>query len=173
MVPSRMDNLPRLPEDPPGWHERETTGAGYPLMGSSPAERADSQRRAARIKEQAMRSHPFQPSGHDQRFCGFMGPAAVLRGSGGVSWAMRTECGYPADCHPEAGEAGSSVLMVTSQGTLPSGLCGDRGQHVPHEHDSPTLGTFWCTADQREREPGRSEWLRRGHGAEADGGSRE
>lgn len=40
---------------------------------------------------------------------------------------------------------------------LPRGLCGDRAEHAAHIHDSATLGTFWCTADPDDREPGRSE----------------
>lgn len=43
----------------------------------------------------------------------------------------------------------------------PEGLCGDRGDHAPHIHHSPTLGSFWCTADQSQREPFRSEQLRK------------
>lgn len=36
---------------------------------------------------------------------------------------------------------------------LPQGLCGDREEHEPHRHESPSLGTFWCTADQTHRLP--------------------
>lgn len=39
----------------------------------------------------------------------------------------------------------------------PEGLCGNRAEHPAHLHDSPSLGRFWCTADQSQREPGRSE----------------
>lgn len=42
-------------------------------------------------------------------------------------------------------------------GEMPVGLCSERGDHVPHVHESLTLGRFWCTADQLTREPGRSE----------------
>lgn len=42
-------------------------------------------------------------------------------------------------------------------GAVPGGLCANREDHAPHVHDSATLGTFWCTADQSQREPGRSE----------------
>lgn len=55
--------------------------------------------------------------------------------------------------------------MSTDHGTVfsqprdqgPLGLCGDRGQHLPHLYESATLGRFWCTADQSHREPFRSE----------------
>ena len=39
----------------------------------------------------------------------------------------------------------------------PEGLCADRRPHVPHLHESPSLGRYWCTADEGQREPGRSE----------------
>lgn len=43
---------------------------------------------------------------------------------------------------------------------LRNGLCADRADHEPHEHVSDSLGRFWCTADQSQREPLRSERLR-------------
>lgn len=39
----------------------------------------------------------------------------------------------------------------------PEGLCADRTEHPAHLHESPSLGRFWCTADQSQREPWRSE----------------
>ena len=39
----------------------------------------------------------------------------------------------------------------------PEGLCGDRTEHTAHLHESPSLGRFWCTANESEREPGRSQ----------------
>lgn len=45
-------------------------------------------------------------------------------------------------------------------GAEPDGLCGDRAEHRAHLHESDSLGTFWCTADQDQREPGRSERAR-------------
>ena len=42
-------------------------------------------------------------------------------------------------------------------GREPDGLCGNREDHPPHLHDSKTLGVFWCTANQEDREPWRSE----------------
>jgi hypothetical protein len=41
----------------------------------------------------------------------------------------------------------------------PEGLCADRSEHPPHRHDSASLGRFWCTADQEQREPHRSQRL--------------
>lgn len=37
------------------------------------------------------------------------------------------------------------------------GLCANRSDHRAHLHDSGTLGRFWCTANQDDREPMRSE----------------
>lgn len=42
-------------------------------------------------------------------------------------------------------------------GEEPDGLCGNREKHPAHLHESATLGVFWCTARQQDREPGRSE----------------
>lgn len=39
----------------------------------------------------------------------------------------------------------------------PEGLCGNRAEHPAHLHESVSLGRFWCTADQSQREPWRSE----------------
>ena len=39
----------------------------------------------------------------------------------------------------------------------PEGLCADRTPHEPHLHESESLGRYWCTADESQREPGRSE----------------
>lgn len=99
--PDAEDSLARQDGEPSGWHRRETTTGGYPVMGSSPAERAEAIERVARIKAQAMRDHPFEPMERDARYCGYMGPAVVRGSKEYGSWAMRTECGYPPDCHPE------------------------------------------------------------------------
>lgn len=50
---------------------------------------------------------------------------------------------------------------VVGTGTEPDGLCADRTDHLPHLHDSATLGRFWCTARQSDREPYRSERRRK------------
>lgn len=49
---------------------------------------------------------------------------------------------------------------VIGTGEEPDGLCANKGDHRPHLHDSASLGRFWCTADQSQREPYRSERLR-------------
>ena len=95
--PSEVDTLPSSPEDPPGYHVREKTETGYPLMGSSPAEREEARQRAARIKRQAMRDHPFVGEG---TYC----EARIS------TWPQGTEetgmvtgwvgCGYGRDTHP-------------------------------------------------------------------------
>lgn len=51
---------------------------------------------------------------------------------------------------------------VLEPGTPRRGLCADRGEHEAHDHVSDSLGRFWCTADQDEREPWRSERARMG-----------
>lgn len=54
------------------------------------------------------------------------------------------------------------MLSAVGTGREPDGLCADRGPHRAHLHDSPSLGRFWCTANQSQREPGRSERVWRG-----------
>lgn len=44
---------------------------------------------------------------------------------------------------------------------LPHGLCPDRDDHEAHVHESATLGTFWCTADQTTRLPYAAEARRK------------
>jgi hypothetical protein len=41
--------------------------------------------------------------------------------------------------------------------SLPRGLCGNRGDHEPHEVLIGSLAPFFCEADQRKREPYASE----------------
>lgn len=36
---------------------------------------------------------------------------------------------------------------------LPEGLCGNRDDHEPHQHEGGSLGTFMCHADQGRRLP--------------------
>lgn len=80
---------------------------------------------------------------------------------------VRRAAGYAAQ---SSGSAISAAALVHALGELehvigtgeePDGLCGNRDDHRPHLHDSPTLGRFWCTADQDQREPHRSERRRR------------
>jgi hypothetical protein len=98
--PSELDGLPVSPEDPPGYHVREKTEGGYPLMGSSPAEREEARQRAARIQRQAMRDHPFVGEG---AYCEArittrtQGSAETGYVSGWVG------CGYGRDTHPTPG----------------------------------------------------------------------
>jgi hypothetical protein len=102
-LPSLEDTLPRLDTDPPDWHVRETTDDGYPLMGSSPAERADSVERLERIrKDSEITDHPFSGDGP---YC----QAMLDRGSiGGPATTgvirMSSQCGYTNDLHVPAGE---------------------------------------------------------------------
>lgn len=101
MRPEREDALERLADDPPGWHVREVIDLegepGYPLMGSSPAERYEALERGARIAGEAMRDHLFVGDGtHCEARIGFapMGSADTGRITG---WAG---CGYGRDTHP-------------------------------------------------------------------------
>lgn len=48
-------------------------------------------------------------------------------------------------------------LRGTESPLKPRGLCPDRNEHEAHPYYSDSLGGFWCTADQSQREPGRSE----------------
>jgi uncharacterized membrane protein YcjF (UPF0283 family) len=52
------------------------------------------------------------------------------------------------------------ALEALAYGT-PQGLCGNREEHEPHRHDSPSLGVFWCTADQMQRLPFAAERRRK------------
>ncbi len=51
----------------------------------------------------------------------------------------------------------ASLNQAVGTGEEPDGLCAVRTEHRAHLHDSPSLGRFWCTADQSQREPWRSE----------------
>lgn len=59
------------------------------------------------------------------------------------------------------GERERQVAELEAHQDYPKGLCGNRDEHAPHKHNSLTLGRFWCTADQMDREPGRSEFRRK------------
>jgi hypothetical protein len=97
MTPDVMDSLPRAEGEPDGWHLRETTETGYPLMGSSPAERADSVERMARIRAQAMRDHSFEGEGP---YCeARISFAPMGNPETGIITGWRG-CGYPPDLHP-------------------------------------------------------------------------
>ena len=104
-IPDAEDDLVRLDTDPPFWHVRETINNGYPLMGSSPAERAESDKRLARIRKAAdITDHPFIGGGpHCEAMldCGVVGDPAT---TGAIT--MSSQCGYPEDLHGLAGEVG-------------------------------------------------------------------
>ncbi len=51
--------------------------------------------------------------------------------------------------------------------TLPRGLCGNRGDHEPHQVTGSTVGPFWCTARQEDRLPYAAERHRAGPAPEA------
>jgi hypothetical protein len=96
------DSLERREGEPEGYHVRETVDTewctGYPLMGSSPAERAESLERGERIRRQAMRDHSFVGGGP---FC----TAMIEMGSAGSAETgvvtMAAQCGYPREAHPD------------------------------------------------------------------------
>lgn len=96
--PSEYDSIWIKPSDPPGWHVREKTTDGYPLMGSSPAERQDAAERTERARLAAMRDHPFVGEG---RYCAAMlGPRFSGNPATTGVVTMSIGCGYPADLHP-------------------------------------------------------------------------
>lgn len=61
---------------------------------------------------------------------------------------------YHAICH--WGECAARVAEGQPE-LLPVGLCDNRNDHKPHEHQSKTLGKFWCTAKQTSRLPHAAE----------------
>lgn len=61
---------------------------------------------------------------------------------------------YHAICH--WGECAARIAEGQPE-LLPVGLCSDKADHEPHEHDSKTLGKFWCTGDQHNRLPHAAE----------------
>lgn len=56
---------------------------------------------------------------------------------------------------------GSALPAVRPFPGLRRGLCALRDPHEGHEHHSTTLGRYWCTGDPLDREPERSQRLRR------------
>lgn len=53
-----------------------------------------------------------------------------------------------------------SVRNLAQLEGVPSGLCGRRDEHEPHDVLEGSLAPFWCHAVQSKREPGYSERLR-------------
>lgn len=95
------DSLERKEGEPEGYHRRETiTLESYPVMGSSPAERAESVARGEEIRRRAMRDHAFVGEGP---YCQAMIPQGVSGSPETGIVTMTAGCGYPRDTHPEAG----------------------------------------------------------------------
>jgi hypothetical protein len=97
---SPYDRIAVQPDDPAGWHVRERMDDGYPLMGSSPAERADARARQVQVRQQAMRDHAFEGEGPYCR--AWIGPSYAGNAETGLV-TMRVGCGYPRDTHPDQG----------------------------------------------------------------------
>jgi hypothetical protein len=98
------DSLERKEGEPEGYHVRETiTLEDYPLMGSSPAERAEAQERSERIRRAAMRDHQFVPGKTELDGCAAMLPAGSSGGPETGVLVMTAQCGYPEDAHPNEG----------------------------------------------------------------------
>lgn len=94
------DSLKRVEGEPEGYHRRETiTLADYPLMGSSPAERAEAAARTERIRREAMRDHVFVEG--DGPHCAAMLPAGSSGGPDTGTITMTAGCGYPRETHPD------------------------------------------------------------------------
>lgn len=92
------DSLERREGEPQGYHRRRTTETGYPLMGSSDAEREESHQRGIRIQRQAMRDHVFVGDG---RYCEAWRTLTDRMTAEG-RLVMRDQCGYGRDTHPDA-----------------------------------------------------------------------
>ncbi len=98
MRPSDEDKLERVEGEPPGWHVREKTETGYPLMGSSPAERQEARERAERLRQESMRDHSFQGEG---QYCERWSTPASSGGLDTGVVTMKSRCGYGRDTHPD------------------------------------------------------------------------
>lgn len=98
------DSLERREGEPVGYHRRRTTETGYPLMGSSDAEREEAHQRAIRIQRQAMRDHAFVGEG---QYCEAMLPMGVSGSPETGIITMTAGCGYGRDTHPEVVTGGS------------------------------------------------------------------
>ncbi len=53
------------------------------------------------------------------------------------------------------------VLALSYKPTRVKGLCGVKVEHLPHTVHTGSLAPFFCTANQEDREPHRSERRRR------------
>lgn len=75
----------------------------------------------------------------------------VMQAVGERLWEPEKELkNYHAICH--WGECAARVAEGQPE-FVPEGLCANKDDHEPHEHESPTLGKLWCTADQKSRLP--------------------
>lgn len=70
--------------------------------------------------------------------------------------------GYHGICH--WAEAAARIAVDPIAKALKNGLCGNRFNHEPHVHESASLGTFWCTAEQPARIPYAAELRRISNG---------
>lgn len=52
-------------------------------------------------------------------------------------------------------------LYAQMEKSFPAGLCADKNDHDAHPVLDGSLAPFWCTADQSQREPWRSEQRRK------------
>lgn len=77
--------------------------------------------------------------------------AEALEANGQVMWNPADHIrSYHDICH--WGEAAARIAEGQPE-FVPDGLCANKDDHEPHEHESPTLGKFWCTANQTSRLP--------------------
>lgn len=67
-------------------------------------------------------------------------PDTCVVDTDGVKWDI-----CPGGCARQAG--------IVEAGSLPPGLCGNRGDHDPHPVYGSTVGNFFCTARQEDRLP--------------------
>lgn len=101
--PDAEDKLERKEGEPEGYHLRRSTEEGYPLMGSSDAERAESKERGERARQASMRDHPFVGSGP---YCEDRGESSRSGQHGTIT--MWVECGWSREMHPtQEGAAGA------------------------------------------------------------------
>jgi hypothetical protein len=96
--PATVDSLPPVPGEPAGYHARRRTETGYPLMGSSDAERDANAARSARARAACMRDHPFEGDGQYCQHWRVLTDRMTMTGR----LVMRDQCGWARDMHPEA-----------------------------------------------------------------------
>ena len=146
-------------DDPPGWHVREKTDTGYPVMGSSPAERADAEERKARSRAEAMRDHPFEGDG---QYC-----AAMIGGKGSGDPAttgvvtMSVGCGYRREHHP------APVVPCVNPSHIHSEVAPESECRTPDPYGEGSREALKAVLAQMEQrasdyeEASREDWARR------------